>query len=75
MHVLNTDGKNNLDILMITDTFFSNKTPEELYNIPGFDHLRIDRQTGNGGGIAVYINNELKFLRRTDLEQLDFEVL
>ena len=75
LHVLNSDGRKNLDILVITETFFSNKTPVDLYNLPGFDLLRKDRQTGSGGGIVVYINNELKFSHRTDLEELDLEVL
>ena len=75
MHVLNSDGRKNLEILVITETFFSNTTPEELYTIPGFDLLRKDRQTGSGGGIVAHINNELKFSHRTDLEELDLEVL
>ena len=75
MHILNSDGRKNLDILVITETFFSNKTPKELYNIPGFDLLRKDRQTGSGGGIIVYINKELKFSHRTDLEDFDLKVL
>ena len=71
----NSDDRKNLDILVITKTFFSNTTPEELYTISGFDLLRKDRQTDNGGGIVAYINNELKFSHRTDLEELDLEVL
>ena len=71
----NSDDRKNLDILVITETFFSNTTPEELYTISGFDLLRKDRQTDNGGGIVAYINNELKFSHRTDLEELDLEVL
>lgn len=47
------------------------ETPEELYNVPGFDLLRKDRQTGRGEGVAVYTNTELNINRRTDLEDLD----
>ena len=50
--------------------------PEELYNIIlRFHLLRKDHQTGSGGGIIVYINNDLKFSHRTDLEDFDLEVL
>lgn len=74
MHILGLDGWKNLDILVITKTFFCKKTPEELY-IPGFDLLRKDRQTGSSGGIAVYINTELNISHHTDLEEIDLEVL
>ena len=75
MHILGSNGRKNLDILVITYTFFCRKTPEELYNIPDFDLLRKDRQTGSGGGIAVYITTDLNISHRTDLEEIDLEVL
>lgn len=75
LHVLIRDGQKKLDILVITETFFSNKTADELFNIPGFDLLRKDRQNGSGGGIAIYTNNELTNIHRTDLEEPDLEVL
>lgn len=77
MHVLNSDGRKNHDILVITEMFFlfSEKTPEELYNIPGFDLLRKHRQTGTGGGIIVYINTALNISHRTDLKEIYLEVL
>ena len=75
MRLLSPDNRKSLDIMVITETFFSSKTSEELYNIPGFDLLRKDRQTGRGGGVAVYTNTELNIKRRTDQEEPDLEVL
>ena len=75
LHVLSPEGQRKLDILVLTETFFSNKTSDELYNIHGFDILRKDRKNGSGGGIAIYVNSELNITRRTDLEEADLEVL
>ncbi|KAL9968992.1 hypothetical protein ACROYT_G021146, partial [Oculina patagonica] len=75
MRLLSPENRKNLDILVITETFFSSNTPEQLYNIPGFDLHRKDRQTGKGGGIAIYTNTDLNIKHRTDLEEPDLEVL
>ena len=70
------DNRKSLDIMVIiTEKFFSSKTPEEVCNIPGFHLLRKDHQTGRGGGVTVYKNTELNIKHRTDLEEPDLEVL
>ena len=78
LHILSPSGEKKLDILALTETFFNDSTPQELYHIPGFDLLRKDRKSCEvscGGGILMYVNNELNIKRRTDLEESDLEVL
>ena len=74
LHILSPSGEKKLDILALTETFFNDSTPEELYRIPGFDLLRKDCKScevSRGGGILMYVNNELNIKRRIDLEESD----
>jgi hypothetical protein len=73
MHMIHSNGERRLDILVLTETFFNNRTVQELYHVPGFDLFRRDRKTSSG--ILMYVNNELNVKRRTDLEVADLEIL
>ena len=75
MHMIHSNGERRLDILVLTETFFNNRTVQELYHVPGFDLFRRDRKTSSGGGILIYVNNELNVKRRTDLEVADLEII
>ena len=46
-----------------------------LYDVPGFSIYRRDRVSRCGGGVLVFVNEELKLIRRDDLENLDLEVI
>ncbi|XP_015747956.1 PREDICTED: uncharacterized protein LOC107327726 [Acropora digitifera] len=70
--LLNADGKAQLDILFLSETFLKASDPDTLYSVTGFNTLRRDRMT-NGGGILALVNNELEFKRRMDLEQQGIE--
>ena len=41
-HMIQPNGERRLDILVLTETFFNNRTVEELYYVPGFDIFRRD---------------------------------
>ena len=43
--------------------------------MPGFSVYRHDRVSRCGGGVLVFVNDELKLKRRDDLENLDLEVI
>ena len=45
---------NSFDILAISETWLSDKIPNELVNIPGFNVYRKDRPS-HGGGVLIYI--------------------
>ena len=70
--LLNVDGKAQLDILFLSETFLKASDPDTLYSVTGFNTLPRDRMT-NGGGILALVNNELEFKRRMDLEQQGIE--
>ena len=74
LRVIHDDSKN-LDILVITETCFSNKTNEDLFALPGYDLYRKDRATRSGGGVAIYVNTDLAVKRRADLEEPNLEIL
>ena len=40
----------------------------ELFQIPGFKFVQKNRIAGEGGGVAIYWSDDLKWNRRTDLE-------
>ena len=70
--LLNADGKTQLDILFLSETFLKASDSDTLYSAIGFNTLRRDRMT-NGGGILALVNNELEFKSRMDLEQQGIE--
>ena len=39
-----------------------------LFNIPGYAFLSQNRKTKSRGGVALYIRNDMKYKRRTDIE-------
>ena len=50
--------QNSFDILAISETWLSDKIPNELVNIPGFNVYRNDRPS-HGGGVLIYIYRRL----------------
>ena len=40
----------------------------ELFQIPGFKFVQENWIAGEGGGVAMYLSDDLKWKRRTDLE-------
>ena len=45
----------------------------ELFQIPGFQFVHNNRIAGEGGGVAMYLSDDLKWKRRTDLETDEIE--
>jgi hypothetical protein len=67
-----TDEK--LDVVAITETWLSDSVLTSEITVDGYTVLRKDRNDVNktrGGGVALYIKNEINILERVDLyEQL-----
>ena len=59
-------GKNQLDIMMLQETWISNSN-EHLVNIPGYKVYLNNRARKKGGGVAVLVNSELKSRKLPDL--------
>ena len=51
------------------------KITDEEVQIQGYNSVRYDRKNGSGGGVYVYIRDDLNFQRRTDLESQFIEAV
>lgn len=50
----------NFDIFALSETWLSDLIDSSLINIPGYQFIRCDRKS-RGGGIALYLKNNIKF--------------
>ena len=71
----NKDGTPQVDVLWLNETFLKPDIPDSLYSVPGFTIFWRNRQIKNDSGILAFINDELSAIRRTDLEDSNFEIL
>ena len=63
-------------LIGITETWLDNSIADSEIEIPGFSVQRLDRKSSRrGGGVAVYLAGDVKYGRRNDLEEDDFEAL
>ena len=69
------NGKPQVDVLWLNETFLKPDIPDSFYSIPGFTIFRRDRQTRNGGGVLAFVTDELSVFRRKDLDNLNLEIL
>ena len=65
---------NNMDIACITETHIDATVTETDINIDNYSFFRCDRNR-NGGGVGIYVNNNLTAVRRLDLELNTMEVV
>ena len=63
------------DVLGITETWLNSSYAHSSTEIDGYNHERRDRRGGRGGGVAVYIRDEIPYSRRTDLQNEHLEDL
>src|SRR3989441_2022907 len=64
-----------LDIIGITETWLNDKISDEELNIRGYTLIRNDRNDNiksRGGGVALYVRNELHPVHKSDLTELNF---
>ena len=73
--LIGKSGSAQVDILFLTETFLKPDIPDVLYAVPGFSIYRHDRVSRCGGGVLVFVNDQLKLKRRDDLENLDLVVI
>ena len=48
------------DIIAVTETWFSQNTVTNVFNMKGYELFYVSRNSGKGGGVALYINSSLK---------------
>jgi hypothetical protein len=58
------------DVMMLTETWLTEDTPDGSVAIDGYDMVRRDKPQNFAGaqGVAIYIKHQLSFTCRTDLE-------
>ena len=66
---------NELDIFGYTETFLKSYIPKSQIGIEGFKCERRDRKRKSGGGVVIYINQNISYKRRTDLEVDNVEII
>ena len=57
----------NFDIMAISETWFNSNTNVNMYNVPNYSLVHLCRTEKIGGGVALYINDELQYVLRNDL--------
>ena len=65
--ILETSFTNEKFIITLSETYIASVN-SELFQIPGFKFVHKNRIAGEGGRVAMYLSNDLKWKRRTDLE-------
>lgn len=58
----------------ITETWLSENKDINLISLPNYSFVHNCRTERTGGGVGMYINNNLKFKQRTDLDQFDKDI-
>jgi len=59
-----------LDVYGLSETFLTDCIHDDLIRVYGYQTIRKDRKYGKGGGLIVYIKNQIHYKRRQDLEAL-----
>ena len=62
------------DILSLSETWLDEKTQSSAFNIENYAFERKDRKS-HGGGVACYIREDIKYMRRYDLESETLECM
>ena len=63
-----------INILALNETKLDGMYPNELTNIPGYQHVRHDRSC-RGGGISIYIRDSINFKLRSDIPAEELELI
>ena len=60
-------------MIALTETWLD-QSKQSLYNMPKYNCINRFRKHGRGGGVSLYIKNDIKFMNRPDLEYFDAEM-
>ena len=63
------------DIAIITETWLHSDIASNLFHIEGYEFIRNDRETRQGGGVAVYIRSDIPFKRWICCEENTIETV
>ena len=60
-------------IIALTETWLD-QSKQDLYNMSKYNCINRFRKQRRGGGVSLYIKNDIKFMNRPDLEYFDAEM-
>ena len=63
-----------LEVMAVNETRLDESIPDELFSVPGYNVIRIDRYR-QGGGVAIYLKESIPFFSRHDLARADLEAV
>ena len=65
-HLLSTND--NIDVICLSETFLNDSFDENQFILNGYQQFRRDRKNQEGGGILIFIRDNIPCVRRHDLE-------
>ena len=75
IRLLLTETGRNIQILQVSESHLDDSAPDSFVKVFGYNLIRRDRKNGPGGGVCIYIREDLKYQRRLDLENHELEAL
>ncbi len=61
-------------VIGLTETWLK-ETNEDLFKLENYDFVNVNRSTKSGGGVGIYVSNELKYKVRFDLNTSTEDVI
>ena len=65
----------NVQIFQVTESHLDDSIPDSFVNVFGYNLIRKDRKNGPGGGVCIYIRDDLNYQQRLDLEKHELGAL
>ncbi len=66
---------NDFDIIAISETWLKDNVREDALDLAGYQRPIYKNRTSRGGGVMLYVKEEIGAIHRTDLEVTDTELL
>ena len=63
---LDSLNKFSFSVIGISETWLNSNSPD-MFNIPNYHMLHVDRKNGRGGGVALYIHSIFRYKLRSDI--------
>ena len=66
--------ENNVKVIELSETLLNSQIPSSFVKLDGYNFERRDRGSP-GGGIGMYIKNDIEYIRRSEFETDDIEFI
>jgi hypothetical protein len=63
------------NIVCFTEIWLNSNIPDSIISFPGYSVVRRDRCSGEGGGVAIYVTDNIQYTRLKQIDSKEFEVL